>query len=320
MLPKTKVKKIKDIKIENQHEIQSYYDKYAPVLFHEADSFKTFEGFHQRKLIRHLDSFSMQLKRNRLGLYVCDVKIQGIVFTFLVDTGAQISGILTQSAAKIKVETTSQQVNVGSIGGRSKGAQCVVVPQLFFGAIEILQQPLVLLQDKDFSIPYINIKMMKFDGILGWDILSNFDFELDDKNQKLSVLKSDDTFLIQNFIPVSFPCICLIDQNEKPAIFGFDSGARESWLGKNYVEAAKLEADYDQKVIGMGVLGFETMELRFVDSLDLFLHEYKISLQKIMTGRVDMFHNLEIAGVLGNKIFKGRKIQLFPTKQYIRIV
>ncbi|MDF9824964.1 hypothetical protein M2475_001417 [Breznakia sp. PF5-3] len=320
ILPKTKVEKTKRYTLNEVQAVQEYHDTYAPTLYQELDVFHQFNGFEKRKIIFHLPTFTMKIKKNLMGLYVGSVKTQGKTMTFLIDTGAQISGILKKSVSDLEVQPIEQVVHVGSIGGRSKQASCVTISKLFFGAVEIQNQPLVLLDDKDFSIPYVNIKVMKFDGIIGWDILRNFDFEIDDVHSTFSLLRQQEDFFIKNFIPSSFPCVCLLDQNHKPAIFGFDSGAKESWLGENYVNRSNLDVDIEQKAYGMGVLGMESMDLSIIHTLDLYLYDSKISLQKIMTGRVDMFKNLEIAGVLGNKIFRNKKIQIFPSKQYIRIV
>lgn len=320
IFPKTKIEKHARYPLKTCQEIQAYYKTYADKMYKEKERFNHFKGFENRRIRSHLDHFSMSMRRNKLGLYVCDIQIQGRTLIFLVDTGAQISGILKQSSEGLKLETLEQEVQVGSIGGSSKQTTCVRVEKMFFGAVEIDYQPFVLLEDKDFSLPYVNIKLMRFDGILGWDILCHFDFEMDDKHQLLTILHTPIKPMIENFIPASFPCICLMDQNGVPIIFGFDSGAKESWLGKHYIEAAKLSVAATQKAYGMGVLGMESFELWVVDALDLYLYDYKIFLQKVMSGRVDMFQSVAIAGVLGNKIFRNHKIQIFTSKHYIRIV
>jgi len=320
ILPKTKVSKTSRYSLANVKKIQSCYDEYAPLLFENAHAFHAFKGFEQRKFIYYMDTFTCKIKRNRLGLYVCNVHIQGKELTFLLDTGAQISGILEKRAKSLKTTSLQQDVSVGSIGGKSTKSKCVSVDAMYFGALLIENQPLVVLDDKNFSIPYVNVKLMNFDGILGWDILSNFDFEIDDVNKQFSLLKMRDNFYIQNFIPTSFPCLCLLDQNKQPVIFGFDSGAKESWLAKEYMEQAHLDVEHDQKAYGIGVLGIEAMELWIAKELDLFLYDHKIALEKVISGRVDMFRNVRIAGVLGNKIFRGRKIQVLSSKRYIRIL
>ena len=320
IFPKTKVSKTNRYSLEKVRKVQSYYEQCNSKLFSETQSFQTFDGFKNRELIYHMDTFTTKIKRNHLGLYVCYVRIQGKEFIFLLDTGAQISGILKKSAAALQTTKLTQKVNVGSIGGKTTSSHCVVVEKMYFGALQINHQPLVLLDDKNFALPYINIKVMNFDGILGWDILNNFDFEINDINKTFSLLKMKDTFYLQNFIPASFPCLCLLDQNKNPVIFGFDSGAKESWLGKEYIEAAKLDVDTKQRAYGVGVLGIEAMDMWMVKQLDLFLYDHKISLEKVISGRVDMFHSIRIAGVLGNKIFKGRRIQILASKRYIRII
>lgn len=320
IFPKTKVSKSNRYSLANVRKVQSYYEQYAPRLFSETESFHKFTGFEHREFIYHMDTFTAKIKRNRLGLYVCYVRIQGQEFTFLLDTGAQISGILEKSATKIKTTKLEQSVSVGSIGGKTTTSSCVMVEKMYFGALQINHQPLVLLDDKNFALPYVNVKVMNFDGILGWDILSNFDFEIDDVNKTFSILKIRDNFYLQNFIPASFPCLCLLDQNKNPVIFGFDSGAKESWLGKEYIEAAELDVDMEQRAYGVGVLGVEAIDMWITNQLDLFLYDHKISLEKVISGRVDMFRSTRIAGVLGNKIFKGRKIQILSSKRYIRII
>lgn len=316
VIPKTKVRNSKAYTRIQESMIHESYYKYR-------DLFKDIQlkdSYLKREIIVHISSFTMRIKKTRLGLYTCSVKIQGKRLNFLIDTGAQMSTLFKQACDDILFLDETYPIHIGSIGGKENKSECRVVETMFFGMVEIKNQPLAIMDSNQFMIPYLNVRLMNFDGIIGWDILRHLDFELNDKDSTFSLLSTSRSFRIQNLMDSSFPIFLALDHNQKVVTLGLDTGAKESWLGEHYAKQANVSIDYNQKAMGMGILGIETLHFWLIDHVVFSLFDRSITLKNTMTGRVDMFPNIEIDGVVGNKSFKNRRLQVFSSKRYIRIV
>ncbi|OCN04351.1 hypothetical protein A4S06_11475 [Erysipelotrichaceae bacterium MTC7] len=296
------------------------FELYESELMESKKRFDQRDIFKERKIVKHTPTFTMKMKQDKVGLYVCQVVVQGTSLSLLIDTGAQCSVLFESTLSKVKVKEIDHTMEMGSFGGKREKAKSVVAKQVFFGTVEITNQPFIIIDDKHFRLPLIGINMMDFDGILGWDVLSHLDFELDDVNKTFSLITSTETFPIQNFIPAAFPTLIVMDSNQRASVFGFDSGARESWLGESYIEMSELGIITNIKPLSMGVHGMERVETKLVDYLQLYLYDTRMVFDKIITGPVNIIENLELSGVLGNRIFKGRKLQIYSSKRFMRIL
>lgn len=136
------------------------------------------------------EEFTLPMKRNIFGLLTIPIQINGKKLTFIIDTGAQISGIKEYVGKKLQLKETQGSVTIGSIGGKQKSMKGVMADVLTLGALEYRSFPLIALHDSDFSLRFGSIDLFAFDGIIGWDILSQLDFELDDIKKQFKVLRT----------------------------------------------------------------------------------------------------------------------------------
>lgn len=317
---KTRVEKTFSYSNKEKETVKRCFEMYEPQLM---ESKKTYDGrafFKDRKIIKHTPTFTMKMKQDKVGLYVCDVLIQGKAVSMLIDTGAQCSVLFESTLATVKSTPTNHDMEMGSFGGKRAKAKTISVERVYFGSVELQNQPFVVIDDKHFTIPLVKINLMDFDGILGWDVLSHLDFELDDVHKTFSMIEPQEDFPIQNFIPSAFPTCIVIDSNKEASIFGFDSGARESWLGENYMQQTNIDVISSVRPLSMGVHGMERVETMLADYLQLYLYDTRMVFDKIMSGPVNIIEHVEFAGVLGNKIFKSRKLQIYSSKRFMRIL
>ena len=66
--------------------------------------------------------FSIPLSRNIFGLFTIPVYINHVKAVFVVDTGAQISGVKSDKIAQLKLKKTGGSLQIGSIGGTQRDA------------------------------------------------------------------------------------------------------------------------------------------------------------------------------------------------------
>ncbi|NCC54447.1 MAG: hypothetical protein EOM11_03055, partial [Erysipelotrichia bacterium] len=92
-LHKCRCDKIQEVKVYNSKEVEKLYQK---VLVASAESDVVSKmNFASRRIIKHSDQFQMKMIKNNFSLYLVTVIIRHRSYRFVVDTGAQISAILS---------------------------------------------------------------------------------------------------------------------------------------------------------------------------------------------------------------------------------
>lgn len=311
-----KVEKI-NTKISHQSE-EVLYNKVKKAS--DEMGFNTIFKQMESKLIFHSNAFEMKVEKNSFHLFLVPVIIHNKKYRFIVDTGAQISGIMDHHIKNIPHQKNDIKFGIKSASGSQKQMSSITLKRLFFGSLEVTNHNMVVLSSDDFKIPLLNKKITDFDGILGWDILSQIDFELDDVSNRLVMLDHKEDYSYRNLVNAHFPVVIAYDKNEKPTIFGIDSGAEVSWLSKEYSEKANLTIEKESKGMNIGVHGMEAMSLQIIKEIDLRVHEAKIHLKNIRTGDTKVFMNLALDGIFGNEIFHNHRIQFLNSKGIVRIL
>lgn len=317
-LHKCRCDKIQEVKVYNTKEVQDLYKK----VFHasnEMDFIKSL-NMNERQFIKHTSDFTIKMKENNFSLYLIPVTIHNQTYHFIVDTGAQISGIVSKHKELIKQYQTDTKIPVKSAGGSQKSLTSICIDQMFIGSLEILNQPFVVMDENDFKISIINKELMHFDGIIGWDVLSQIDFEMDTKQGLFSMINSEDRFTYCNLIAAVFPVIITYDEKRNPAIFGIDTGAKISWINDKYAIEHGLKVVREARGFNIGVHGLEKMKIKLIKECIVSFFESKITLSNLRSGQTQVFVNLHLDGIFGNEIFKKKKVQFLNSKGIIRII
>ena len=160
-----------------------------------------------------------------------------------------------------------------------------------------------------FSLYEVDVDLLRFDGILGWDLLRTMDFELDTIAGQMKVQKNRFRLDRPNLIPCSFPTLLLRETDESVSLFGIDTGARQGWLGEGYIRRRGLQVLNSMRVVGFGVHGREEFETQIAKSVTLHLDRARITMEGCMSALVDILPDITYDGVLGNEVFAGRRIR-----------
>ena len=265
-------------------------------------------GFPRRTKIM-MQEFEVKMMQNLFSLYEVKVRVNGKDMRFIIDTGAQISGIRAQAAAGLQLPALKSGVEVGSVGSTREQRPAVRCDSLRLGGICWENQPLIVLDQDQFAVRLLNVDLLRFDGILGWDLLRTLDFELDTIEGKMKVLKNRFILDHPNLIPCSFPTLLLRESDDTVSLFGIDTGAHQGWLGDAYIRRRKLEVMRRTKMVGFGVHGKEEFETQIVKSVTLRLDRARITMCGCMSALVDILPDVTYDGELGNEVFAGRRIR-----------
>lgn len=254
-----------------------------------------------------LENFQIPMKRTMMGLYMIEVLVNHQKLQFVLDTGAQVSGICEHAARKLGLDSTSGKMRISSVGGQEKAMRGWIAGSLQVGALELFQYPMI-------TIEKLKLPMIRMDGIIGWDILSTLDFEMDDISKLFIVMKNRYRFDYCNLIKGMFPIMILLDENSDMHLFGMDSGATVSWLNEASALEAKRKVVNEITAVGIGVHGAEQLNLKVFEGCEYRLFKAKIKITNINTGRTDVLPGLQLDGVLGNEIFRNRRIRFINSK------
>lgn len=258
------------------------------------------------QIILEAKSFHIPMKRNLIQLLEIKGRIHQEKVRFLIDTGAQISAIRAPLFKKLGLKTFPA-LEIGSFGGNKVALESVVVDVLAFGKIKVLHHPMIVLDDHTFQMKVGPIDLLSFDAILGWDILSRIDFELDDIQHCFKVVEQNVRFKYPNAIKGSFPFMLARGRNEVLKL-GIDTGAYYSWISKDYMKEHQIQG-IPIETISYGVHGKEKNPSQMMPQFDLLLDRGYIQLTEIIQGPCDIFSTFHYDAILGNEIFKGRRIR-----------
>jgi len=264
-------------------------------------------------------SFCIPMKRSLLGLYLIPVKIGQTYYHFVLDSGAQISGIHPAIAKAHHAQKLPGTLSIGSVGGKEKAMAGYMLEEVHIGALTIRHFPVVALSPSQFQINIAQYEWHLLDGILGWDILSQLDFELDDVDGAFKVMENRYRFSYPNMVKTTFPLFLMKDGKGNLCTMGFDSGARNSWMNKDAMQAYGYSLSKETNMLGYGVHGLEEMKVRLISEMELNLYKANIRLKNVVTGRTDIFPSVTFDGIVGNEIFRHRRIRLINSKEMVLI-
>lgn len=264
--------------------------------------------------------FSVPLKRSILGLYLLPVEIDKKTYWFVMDTGAQISGISPSLLAEHPLQPLPGNLSIRSVGGREKAMTGYLMDHLKFGSLAIEKLPMLLLDTPLLPSFLAKWETNRFAGILGWDILSQIDFELDDIQKEFKVIKNHYRFTYPNMVRAMFPIFLTKDAHGNWLVMGFDSGARYSWVNPKMMQKYAYSLSKETEMFGYGVHGMETMKTQILPELDLYLDRAKLALRNIHTAETEVFHHVELDGILGNEIFRNRRMRILNHQSTVLMV
>lgn len=268
------------------------------------------------KVIMHKEAmeFTLPLYHNLFGLYLCDVMVNGNKCQFIIDTGAQISSITHRTMKRLAIPSTKGFVDIGSAVGTRKKLSGCVLEAFDFGSVHYESLPMLCLDKDDFSLRFGAIDIFNFDGILGWDILRDFDFEIDTIAKKMKVMKNRFKFNYQNMVSGMFPIFLVEDDRGNLLKLGFDSGSRRSWISKDTAQRLRYEKSGEVRAMGFGVHGMEQMQLELYKKIEIRVFKACVTIHNLMDGNCNILPDIACDGVLGNEIFKNRRIRIINSK------
>jgi len=213
------------------------------------------------------------------GCPVIPVVINGHKYEFWLDTGASTSCLASDVAedcgvTPIDVENTSAQTATS----KRVAIQPAVINEVRIGDIIIKDHPAIILKKEDLEFKLLGlIRILKVDGIIGWNAIQNMDITLDYLNKSATIQQPViDENMDRNLFWLGYPVVTVLSPAGIPLHFGLDTGANVTSLHKNILNKVDTLGIKKRSVLVGSAGGFEHVESFTLPALTMLSGKYAL--------------------------------------------
>ena len=244
------------------------------------------------------------------NLQLINVGMNSNKILMLFDTGASMTAINETTLNKVRIIREGKEViGAGNLGERFS-SNTKIIEELRIANIVIRDLEVIVVEDSklDFGIDEYG-NNMKIDGLLGWDIIQNFSWQVDRINNEIKVSTSKPTEQCKNLFWDNMPIISTNIDGEE-LYFGFDTGNTESILGSNF--DATLRKTYHEKELTIGIDGRRETEVEKLETLNLNVLGNEIELKNLTILNRNVFPTTKykVKGLLAADLIENRVLKL----------
>lgn len=241
------------------------------------------------------------------GTPMVEVTVNGVRKRFWIDTGAEMTVLSSDFAEECGVNVIgTEAAKVGTSTDIMIDMKPGVIKDFRVGDLQIENHPVIILEKKDLEVRLFKlIRIVKLDGIIGWNAIRNLEMILDYKNLTTTIRQPEKhPYNVRNFHFVVQPIVSLTDTLGKPLYFFLDTGANSTSL----FEPALLKIDTTKAKSGKAFVGgaggtqrYQTTE---IPELSIILGQHRLNFQKLSShgnGENGFFY---LDGMLGSDVAK----------------
>ena len=260
---------------------------------------------------------TIPFKPSSSGTPMIKVKINGKTYHFWFDTGAGMTVLSSTTAEACKVKMHRNDIGVAlAASGNVVNLSPAIIDSLEIGNLKVRNHQCTILSQKDLEFRILGIRVLKIDGIIGWNLLQQLDVTVNNKTREITLAPADANKSDKNnFYWFGQPFIACTDSAATvPFTFFLDTGADSPGVYKAYL--ARVDTNKaKRKTIALGSAG----GIRRMNTLIFPLIKLKAGGQQLILKNVSQDpHNedtlFECDGVLGINQFKDKAIH-FNVKQ-----
>ena len=271
----------------------------------------------QPEVIHYPDAaFMVPMETSISGVPMVKVLVNGVEQTFWIDTGAEFTVLASDIAEKCHVdpivETATQ---VGTSTDKTVELLPGTIDELKIENLIFENHPVFIINKADLEFRLFKVfKILKIDGILGWNAIQNLKLDLDYGNLKVTFAKPQkDPSMTRNFHFLTQPFVSVSDTNGVPLKFFLDTGANVTSLYEpSYAWFDTSRAETSKAAVG-GAGGFQTVTQFQFENQSIILGTTRINYATI-SGKSPMGDTEEgfilYDGILGSDIAKDALLTL----------
>ena len=172
-------------------------------------------------------------EKSMSGVPMIQVMVNGIEQTFWIDTGAEFTVLASDIAEKCGVKPlTDIPSRVGTATDKKIGLWAGSIENLKIQDLLIENHPVFIIGKVDLEFRILKIfKILKIDGIIGWNAIQNLKIELNYANDSVTFNKPKlEDAGTRNFHYLTQPFVTVLDTTGTALHFFMDTGANTSSL------------------------------------------------------------------------------------------
>ncbi len=282
----------------------------------EPDSGKVLvEAFHTgpvEEVVFPAQPVTLPIALSKTGSPIVEVVVNGHKKKFWLDTGAGLSVVASDVAESCGISPVGRgPIEVGTATTKKIEGGPAIIAELNIGGIIFRNHPALILNEDDLELKLLGfIRILKIDGIIGWNAIQNIAMEIDYRNKSLTMRQSVETSdTDRNFFWLGYPIIRLWTEDGTGLNFGMDTGARRSSIQDNIF--GKVGGGNRNKKIMIGSAGgMERTDVKILDHLSLVFNRLLLKFEKIATQPADPGVFIKLDGVLGSDIAQNGTLML----------
>ncbi len=177
-------------------------------------------------------SIDVPYKPSPSGTPIVEVRINRKTYHFWFDTGAGITVLSERTAAQCGIKEEKGQAGQAlAATGKTVSVSPGVIDSLQIGEMKVYHHPCIILSNRSLEIRVLGIRILKIDGIIGWNILQELDVTIHGKEKVISLgLSSSHQSDEHNFFWYGTPLIACKDSAGKGFFFFIDTGGDQPGL------------------------------------------------------------------------------------------
>ena len=261
----------------------------------------------------------LPLQITAVGTPAIRVKVNGKDYDFWLDTGSSLSVVSSEVARQTGITTLSADtLLVGTFAGTAP-VRAAAVRKLQIGPILLSNAPAVVM---DASLMHVNTtegttsRRINVDGILGWDVIRQFDISLDYTEGIITfreprILRTTGT-KSQNLTWVGRPLVEVRSRVGGTLHFTLDTGAQGSFVNTSILKRIKASA-VNSSTRAYGIARTGGNNARVVRSLTLHIGGSVLPMKELIVYEANSSGLVNSDGILGSDIGRFGTIRIDAT-------
>ena len=279
-----------------------------------------FAGVDEQTTIVPDKPISLPLAITPMGTPAVQVRINGKDYEFWLDTGSSMTVLSSTVASEAGIPFVSADtLRIRTFEGTAP-VKAAIVRRLEIGQIVFTNSPAIVMDAALMRLKStsegVTGRGVRVDGIIGWDIIRQFDVVLDYRIGTITFKKPEHLGIIgtefQNLTWAGKP---LVQVRTKPGgtfQFSLDTGAQVTLLNGSILDKLGIIATtYGGRVFGIAKTGGQTK--RIVPNLALTVGGYSVHLESILVYGPAYSGLINCDGILGSDVAQFGKIRIDAT-------
>lgn len=216
--------------------------------------------------------------RLKMGCIILSGLIDGVKYKFLLDTGSERSYILRKHKLRSYKTNLGFLLQVNGIGKKSIEEFKYEIPSFWVGNKEFKNVPFIVK-----NIRKTLFRLLRIQGILGWDILSQIDFQLDIQRNTFYINESlrnlnkaeGDGYLFTE--KASLATYEILNRHNEKDTFMVDTGSNYSYVFDWDYKKDALE----KKGISLGINGIKIDRIYYLKDFQFIHYKKPFTIKKV---------------------------------------